>query len=108
MFSKELYLRGVKGYHCVIKCYANTCTFPVDGLKYWKANGRNNGWDDYYFSSIQPLDIETASYGLLYLIETNQLAKGLPVAKWLLTKRNSNGGFSSTQVFHWTSYTIFV
>lgn len=41
--------------------------------------------------------MEITAYGLLALIEANQLADGLPVLKWLLNQRNENGGFEGTQ-----------
>ncbi|XP_017086450.2 LOW QUALITY PROTEIN: CD109 antigen [Drosophila eugracilis] len=42
-------------------------------------------------------DVEITSYVLLALLEKNQAEKALPIIKWLISQRNSNGGFSSTQ-----------
>ncbi|KAK3609624.1 hypothetical protein CHS0354_038627 [Potamilus streckersoni] len=53
-------------------------------------------WFKFYEKS-PLLDIEIASYGLLHYIETRNIASGLPVLKWLTSKRNANGGFQSTQ-----------
>ncbi|XP_053206291.1 CD109 antigen-like isoform X2 [Panonychus citri] len=42
-------------------------------------------------------DIEASSYGLLSFIEKNKIADALPVMKWLISRQNAQGGFSSTQ-----------
>ncbi|XP_039481382.1 CD109 antigen isoform X5 [Drosophila santomea] len=42
-------------------------------------------------------DVEITSYVLLALLEKDLAEKALPIIKWLISQRNSNGGFSSTQ-----------
>ncbi|KRJ97335.1 CD109 antigen isoform X2 [Drosophila yakuba] len=42
-------------------------------------------------------DVEITSYVLLALLEKDTAEKALPIIKWLISQRNSNGGFSSTQ-----------
>ncbi|XP_017020822.1 thioester-containing protein 1 allele S1-like isoform X2 [Drosophila kikkawai] len=42
-------------------------------------------------------DVEITSYVLLALLEKEPAEKALPIIKWLISQRNSNGGFSSTQ-----------
>ncbi|KPU73330.1 Thioester-containing protein 2, isoform D [Drosophila ananassae] len=42
-------------------------------------------------------DVEITSYVLLALLEKEAADKSLPIIKWLIAQRNSNGGFSSTQ-----------
>nr|XP_016940111.1 CD109 antigen isoform X3 [Drosophila suzukii] len=42
-------------------------------------------------------DVEITSYVLLALLEKDPAEKSLPIIKWLISQRNSNGGFSSTQ-----------
>ncbi|KAH8281351.1 hypothetical protein KR054_000020, partial [Drosophila jambulina] len=42
-------------------------------------------------------DVEITSYVLLALLEKDPAEKALPIIKWLISQRNSNGGFSSTQ-----------
>ena len=76
--------------------------YNSDGKKYWSAsvvppNTVNRPWYDTYYQS-PPLDIEIASYALLYYVHTHQLTEGAPVLRWLTTQRNSMGGFRSTQV----------
>lgn len=43
-------------------------------------------------------DIETTAYALLTYIALGHHAQGLPIVKWLVSQRNPQGGFSSTQV----------
>ncbi|XP_017029366.1 thioester-containing protein 1 allele S3-like [Drosophila kikkawai] len=42
-------------------------------------------------------DVEITSYVLLALLEKEPAEKALPIIKWLISQRNSKGGFSSTQ-----------
>ncbi|EDV58062.1 CD109 antigen [Drosophila erecta] len=42
-------------------------------------------------------DVETTSYVLLALLEQNGLDSAKPIVDWLISKRNSNGGFVSSQ-----------
>ncbi|XP_017152344.1 CD109 antigen isoform X5 [Drosophila miranda] len=42
-------------------------------------------------------DVEITSYVLLALLEKNPAETTLPIVKWLIGQRNSNGGFASTQ-----------
>jgi len=42
-------------------------------------------------------DVEITSYMLLALLEKDSAESALPIIKWLISQRNSNGGFSSTQ-----------
>lgn len=45
----------------------------------------------------ESIDVEITSYGLLSLIEAKRFAEALPYFKWLLSKRNDQGGFIGTQ-----------
>ncbi|SPP79668.1 CD109 antigen isoform X2 [Drosophila guanche] len=42
-------------------------------------------------------DVEITSYVLLALLEQGAAESSLPIVKWLIGQRNSNGGFASTQ-----------
>ena len=42
-------------------------------------------------------DIEATSYGLLSMIENDSISDALPIMKWLISRQNAQGGFSSTQ-----------
>lgn len=43
------------------------------------------------------LNVEMTSYGLLTLLNANEDKQCLPILKWLLAQRNSDGGFVGTQ-----------
>lgn len=42
-------------------------------------------------------NIELTSYGLLAMLKNGQFADGFPFFKWLVSQRNSKGGFIGTQ-----------
>ncbi|XP_015784901.1 CD109 antigen isoform X1 [Tetranychus urticae] len=42
-------------------------------------------------------DIEATAYGLLSLVNHNQTDQAVTVMKWLISRQNAQGGFSSTQ-----------
>lgn len=42
-------------------------------------------------------DVEITSYILLAILDKDGAENALPVIKWLISQRNSNGGFASTQ-----------
>lgn len=48
---------------------------------------------------VQPnaIDIETTSYSILTMVYRSEIDQALPALRWLISKQNSNGGFSSTQ-----------
>uniref|UniRef100_A0A646QE55 TEP1-F n=1 Tax=Hemiscolopendra marginata TaxID=943146 RepID=A0A646QE55_9MYRI len=50
-----------------------------------------------YYNRPRSVDVEMTSYALLTYSLRNMIAEGLPIMRWLLTKRNANGGFESTQ-----------
>ncbi|KRF85528.1 thioester-containing protein 1 allele S1 isoform X2 [Drosophila virilis] len=52
------------------------------GLTYWRPNSN---------------DIEITSYVLMALLDEEPADASLPIIKWLIAQRNSNGGFTSTQ-----------
>lgn len=83
----------------------------TDGMTYWNkkpdapdTNDQVGGpegmvmWRPPYVRA-QSVDIEMTSYALLTLAKRNDITKGWPCAKWLVSQRNAFGGFSSTQVF---------
>jgi len=44
------------------------------------------------------VDIEMTAYGLLTYVLQQDFSGAVPIAKWIVSQRNSRGGFSSTQV----------
>ena len=55
-----------------------------DDMIYWKIEENGHA-------------VETAGYALLTVLARNDLDRGIKIAKWLMTQRNSLGGFHSTQ-----------
>uniref|UniRef100_A0A1B0AER0 TEP1-F n=1 Tax=Glossina pallidipes TaxID=7398 RepID=A0A1B0AER0_GLOPL len=54
-----------------------------NGFKWWTSAHHN--------------DIEITAYALQTLVDTESINQILPIIKWLIGQRNSNGGFDSTQ-----------
>lgn len=69
---------------------------------YWKNNGGQIYQQRLSWQApnprARPIDIETSAYALLYLTEKNDMSQGMKIVNWLVSQRNPNGGFSSTQV----------
>ena len=80
------------------------CAVRVDGLKYWQeaaSDGSTNQdagtWRAPY-ERARSVDIEMTAYGLLTYVLNGDFSGAVSIAKWLVSQRNSLGGFSSTQV----------
>ncbi|XP_037921191.1 CD109 antigen-like isoform X10 [Hermetia illucens] len=52
---------------------------------------------NFWFWKPRSANVETTAYGLLTYLESGRVAESLPILKWLIGQRNSNGGFESTQ-----------
>ncbi|XP_077555844.1 pregnancy zone protein-like isoform X10 [Haemaphysalis longicornis] len=62
------------------------------GLTYWSNAGKKG--------PSASADVETAAYAVLAYLKLNaqeNLSKAQPIVRWMATKRNSRGGFPSTQ-----------
>ena len=72
-------------------------------MKYWESN-RDDIPTQYTYGYQAPQksqDIEMTAYALLaYIVKYGRdaLTEGNTVARWIIQKRNPEGGFSSTQV----------
>uniref|UniRef100_A0A0B7BGG4 Alpha-macroglobulin receptor-binding domain-containing protein n=1 Tax=Arion vulgaris TaxID=1028688 RepID=A0A0B7BGG4_9EUPU len=70
-----------------------------DVYKYWESSQKIP--DNTVFQMSAPtsaLSIEATSYALLtYILRDNSNEARLPILRWLISKRNPNGGFISTQ-----------
>ena len=51
-----------------------------------------------YGYKAKSVDVEMTAYALMTLVLRNKIQEGIPVMKWLMGKRNAQGGFESTQV----------
>ena len=56
-------------------------------------DGVETHWEDVFSNKV-----ETTAYGLLIFLEMGDLKEAAKAAKWLMSERNSIGGFSSRQV----------
>ena len=61
-------------------------------MKFWKRNSKETESD-----RPDSINIEMTSYALLAYMEAEKIAESFSIAKWLITQRNENGGFQSTQ-----------
>ncbi|XP_060601779.1 CD109 antigen-like [Ruditapes philippinarum] len=71
-----------------------------DGYVYWPESSQAIGhmkYNSQQQSSSPAKDVETAGYAMLTFIALGFQAEGLPILKWLISQRNSRGGFLSTQ-----------
>ncbi|XP_043275099.1 CD109 antigen-like isoform X2 [Venturia canescens] len=67
-----------------------------EDLKWWSKpvpEGDKNPW----FSLPRSVDVEMTSYAMLTYLRRNLITDAIPVMKWLVRQRNTEGGFSSTQ-----------
>lgn len=53
--------------------------------------------DNSYDRQSKMLNVEITAYGLLTLLLAHEETKCMPILKWLLNERNSQGGFEGTQ-----------
>ncbi|XP_016940135.3 CD109 antigen isoform X6 [Drosophila suzukii] len=66
--------------------------------RWWSKAPESTGEEGRFFHwKPRSNDVEITSYVLLALLEKDPAEKSLPIIKWLISQRNSNGGFSSTQ-----------
>ncbi|KAH9370187.1 hypothetical protein HPB48_019378 [Haemaphysalis longicornis] len=69
-----------------------TLAINKGGLTYWSNAGKKG--------PSASADVETAAYAVLAYLKLNaqeNLSKAQPIVRWMATKRNSRGGFPSTQ-----------
>lgn len=68
-----------------------------EGDRKWWAKEQSKNEGPARFWQPRSKNVEITSYILLALLEKNSAEDTLPIIKWLISQRNSNGGFSSTQ-----------
>lgn len=69
----------------------------VDGLTYWKKAVPESESKNIWNFRPNAVNIEMTAYTLLAYIEAGREVDGISIMKWLVTQRNKNGGFQSTQ-----------
>lgn len=69
-----------------------------DEMKWWSKpvpeHDKQNPWRNF---KSDPIAVEVTSYALLTYLERGLVQDALPIMRWLVTQRNSQGGFASTQ-----------
>ncbi|KAJ6641357.1 CD109 antigen [Pseudolycoriella hygida] len=65
-----------------------------NGMMYWMKNTSAESKLSTKFSAV---DIETTAYALQAFLEAGRLVDSSKIMKWLVSQRNGNGGFVSTQ-----------
>ena len=81
--------------------YRNALYFAATNHRYWPAETQSsrNAQQSYWFRpNALAIEIETAAYAVLVQIKNNDITYAKPVVNWLMTQRNINGAFVSTQV----------
>ncbi|KAH7637287.1 cd109 antigen-like protein [Dermatophagoides farinae] len=77
-----------------------------DGLMHWsirpdqeqnKTSDRLKVVASDYLLYPNAVDIEATSYAILTMALRSEIDQAIPAVRWLISKQNSNGGFSSTQ-----------
>ncbi|XP_011863302.1 PREDICTED: CD109 antigen-like isoform X2 [Vollenhovia emeryi] len=71
-------------------------TTTKQDLKWWSKPIPKDNKNPHY-SLPRSVDVEMTSYALLLYLRRNLVADAIPVMKWLVKQRNTEGGFASTQ-----------
>ncbi|XP_011686942.1 PREDICTED: CD109 antigen-like isoform X7 [Wasmannia auropunctata] len=66
------------------------------GTKWWSKPIPKDNKNPHYFLP-RSVDVEMTSYALLLYLRRNLITDAIPVMKWLVKQRNTEGGFASTQ-----------
>ncbi|CAG9810736.1 unnamed protein product [Chironomus riparius] len=67
-----------------------------DGMKYWKKDEVEEDTKPWYYRP-NSVNVEMSAYALQAFILADKDNEAVPIMKWLVTQRNENGGFQSTQ-----------
>lgn len=99
-FSKRFILYSV---------LTDLCIYVLGQHLFWQNQGnrvykQKLGWQSPN-PRARPVDIETSAYALLYLAEKKDMSQGMKIVNWLVSQRNPQGGFASTQVRSITRFT---
>jgi CD109 antigen len=75
--------------------YLNDLAIEKGGIKYWEKDETTTC--ERYWCPTPSYNIEMTSYAVLIYVKKGDVAGSLPMAKYLISKRNSLGGYGSTQ-----------
>lgn len=80
----------------VLKKFDSMATI-TEGQKFWNKPIPVTESSDYWYNKPTSVNTEMTAYGLLTLLETKPYTEAIPIMRWLLSQRNDQGGFQSTQ-----------
>lgn len=67
------------------------------GLMHWSKEVLKSDEKDSWGQHPNAINIEMTAYALQAFVEAKKETESVPILKWLVTQRNENGGFQSTQ-----------
>ncbi|XP_011255612.1 CD109 antigen isoform X2 [Camponotus floridanus] len=76
--------------------FLESMAMKKQGIKWWSKPIPKDDKNPHY-SLPRSVDVEMTSYALLSYLRRNLVADAIPVMKWLVKQRNTEGGFASTQ-----------
>jgi CD109 antigen len=68
-----------------------------NGMKYWEKQIAETDEKNPYNLHPNSVNVEMSAYALQSFVAAGLETDGVPIMKWLVTQRNENGGFQSTQ-----------
>ena len=77
----------------------NTKSINKDGMKHWikEVAEKKKEEDTPWYHKPSSVNVEMSAYALQAFLEADRDNEAVPIMKWLVTQRNANGGFASTQ-----------
>jgi CD109 antigen len=66
-------------------------------FRFWSKPKSDKDKSNPWSSLTTSVDVEMTAYALLTFLQRGLVSEALPIMKWMVANRNSNGGFSSTQ-----------
>lgn len=68
-----------------------------DEFRFWSKPRTEKDKSNPWSSLTTSVDVEMTAYALLSYLQRGLVTEALPIMRWMVAQRNSNGGFSSTQ-----------
>ncbi|CAH1734421.1 unnamed protein product [Chironomus riparius] len=75
----------------------NTKSVNKDGMKHWSKEIEKPKERDCWYHRPSSVNVEMSAYALQAFLEADKTNDAVLIMKWLVTQRNANGGFQSTQ-----------
>ena len=66
-------------------------------FKFWSKPRSDKDKSNPWSALTTSVDVEMTAYALLSYLQRGLVTEALPIMRWMVAQRNSNGGFSSTQ-----------